>query len=639
MIQQDPSSDNGTSPTPMNPCRVIPPRSYRAYATTYLETPLWSLIFEPLCFHSLQPVFRVFCQLRGFLAPPMRATVVPRILAGLFPASIAYATVGDLVLLTPVVVFFLRGIHYTFVAPSLNLSGTMSAYCLYVTYVTASKSNSPFSFFLGIPYERLIGLHWISAISAGILGGFHGYVAYNYGGDDDGDSKYSQAAALSTEETMEANLWKFLLDGSSNLTGTVLLASIMTILLMSTCSILRRYAFNLWYYAHIFFGLAVVVTLFLHSVFSAVFVTAWWALDLLIRYGVLAATRNRTTAEMRIIGARKRQDMQPHEPAVELLVKKPLGFSYNAGQFVRITIPAISSVEVHPISISSAPHEEVLTLHVRRLGDWSDKLVALAEKEDTTTILIEGPYGAMSVGLEDDVKYKLVLCVSGGIGVTPCQSIGKQLLHSHRVQGRHLKQLRFVWAVRDHEMVRDIPPLLLDQEPQDDYSMASPDFQRMVERSEYFRGSGTTSRSLPSSSSSSSSMKMHAFSQISSTFSLRDHAKDAITSSGKLTSLRRPAVVQVDIYCTRNSEEVDTEASQRSLPYNLYKERPNLDDIFATMKEDALALGETNVAVIGCGPPSLMLSLQEACREHSASIVGCHKGGVFFDLHKEHFEL
>jgi predicted ferric reductase len=150
-----------------------------------------------------------------------------------------------------------------------------------------------------------------------------------------------------------------------------------------------------------------VVTLFLHSVFSAVFVTAWWALDLLIRYAVLAGMRNRTTAELRIIGARKRHDIQPHEPAVELLVQKPLGFSYNAGQFVRIVIPAISAVEVHPISISSAPYEEdVLTLHVRRLGDWSDKLVALAEKETTTTVLIEGPYGAMSVGLEDDTKYK-----------------------------------------------------------------------------------------------------------------------------------------------------------------------------------------------------------------------------------------
>jgi hypothetical protein len=251
------SSDHNHGPSKTEqPRRVIPARTYQPYATTYLETPLWSLILEPLCLTCLQPVLRALYQLRALLAPPMRVTLVPRILAGILPSSVAYATVGDFILLTPLVVFFLRGIHYTFVAPSLNLSGTMAAYCLYCTYVTAAKSNSPFSFFLGIPYERLIGLHAASAVAAVLLGGFHGYVAFHYGGDDDGDSPYSEAAALS-DETLEPNLWKFLLDGTSNLTGTILLASMTALVLMSTVSILRRYAFNLWYCAHLLLGLAV----------------------------------------------------------------------------------------------------------------------------------------------------------------------------------------------------------------------------------------------------------------------------------------------------------------------------------------------------------------------------------------------
>ncbi|MFM6025438.1 MAG: hypothetical protein ACKPER_21355, partial [Dolichospermum sp.] len=62
-----------------------------------------------------------------------------------------------------------------FVTPSIEMSGTMATCAMYYTFVTASKANSPFSFFLGIPYERLIGLHWISGLTAVALGFCHGY--------------------------------------------------------------------------------------------------------------------------------------------------------------------------------------------------------------------------------------------------------------------------------------------------------------------------------------------------------------------------------------------------------------------------------------------------------------------------------
>ncbi|KAL3904528.1 MAG: hypothetical protein SGILL_010030, partial [Bacillariaceae sp.] len=348
-----------------------------------------------------------------------------------------------------------------------------------------------------------------------------------------------------------------------------------------------------------------------------------------------------TQAKLRIIGSKKREAMQPYEPAVELLIKKPAlgGFEYNAGQFVRLAVPAISAVEFHPISISSAPNEKYITLHVRRLGDWTDKLVKLAETTDYTDVLLEGPYGALSVDLEDDEKYKLVLCVSGGIGVTPCQSIGKDLLVKHRQEGRRLKKLNFVWAVRDLQMVKDIPPLLLAANIEkgnenaiikEDYSQASPDFQRMMERSDYFRSSTAIDKSLRSS-----------------TMSTTDSSEPNVGGTVKRQRLRRrPAVVQADIYCTQQSLEGDIERANETggtlhLPYNLHSGRPDLDEIFEEMKASAEALGESNIAVIGCGPTSLMVSLQEACRKHSANVVGgcVQPGAVFFDLHKEHFEL
>lgn len=209
-------------------------------------------------------------------------------------------------------------------------------------------------------------------------------------------------------------------------------------------------------------------------------------LDILVRYGVMAACRYRTkTARLRRIGQGS-DERSSNEPAIEISFCKPQGFDYNPGQFVQIAIPALSIFEFRPISISSAPHEKMVTLHIRKLGDWTSKLVALVDgKEDgimTTDIWMEGPYGSLSVDLDDDKRYKTALFVSGGIGVTPCQSIGKSLLHQHRVLGRKLKNFRFVWAVRDPAMVKDIPPL----GGTEDFSTKSILYQRqagLIERS------------------------------------------------------------------------------------------------------------------------------------------------------------
>lgn len=173
------SDDNASASLPPQGS-TIPPRSYKPYSKAYLETPLWSLILRPLCLDCIEPVLMRLYQLRAFISTPMSTKVIPRVIAKVLPNRIAFITVGDLILLVPLLVFFLRGLHYTFVSPALDLSGYMAASCLYYTFITASKSNSPFSFFLGIPYERLIGLHWASAFCAAFLSCCHGYVAYNY---------------------------------------------------------------------------------------------------------------------------------------------------------------------------------------------------------------------------------------------------------------------------------------------------------------------------------------------------------------------------------------------------------------------------------------------------------------------------
>ncbi|CAJ1939033.1 unnamed protein product [Cylindrotheca closterium] len=597
---------------------VIPTRTYKPHQTTSLESPLLHLILQP-CLSFLQPLLASLYRLRGILAHPTRINVVPDFMAGFLPAHLASTAVGDLILLVPILTFILRGAHYTFVSPSLELGGYMSAYCIFVAYLTASKSNSLFTWLFGIPYERLIGLHWFASVSGVVLGAFHCYVSYAFGGDDDGDSRFSKAFVGGTP-----NLGRFLFDGVNNSSGTILLTSMGGMVLMSFFQFLRRYAFNIWYLLHVVFGILILIMLFVHSVPSAAFVTAWWALDLVVRYAVMAGLQNVTRAKLRILGSKKKGAR-----VVELIVKKPKGFQYNAGQFVRLAVPAISAVEFHPISIASAPDEQYVVLQIRELGDWTERLCQLAETTEFTDVLLEGPYGAMSVDLEDDNKYTMVLCVSGGIGVTPCQSVAKHLLLKHRQEGRHLKKLNFVWAVRDLQMVQDMPPLFLgstpnsmeDEEanitnptiPRENYSKSSPEFQRMMERSDDLCSGAMDTRDSSQSTT---------------------HPLDI----AKLP--RRPAVVQADIYHTKRSSSSNSNmTSNGQLPYNLYSGRPDLDRIFDEMKRSAIAMGASNIAVIGCGPLALIESVQEACRKHSSSVLSTGGDAVFFDFHKEHFEL
>ena len=57
------------------------------------------------------------------------------------------------------------------------------------------------------------------------------------------------------------------------------------------------------------------------------------------------------------------------------LVKE--GFHMEVGQYVFLNIPEISTLEWHPFTMTSAPEEDYLSVHVREAGDWTEKLISL----------------------------------------------------------------------------------------------------------------------------------------------------------------------------------------------------------------------------------------------------------------------
>jgi respiratory burst oxidase len=130
-----------------------------------------------------------------------------------------------------------------------------------------------------------------------------------------------------------------------------------------------------------------------------------------------------------------------------LQMSKPPQFRYKSGQYMFVQCPAVSAFEWHPFSITSAPGDDYLSIHIRQLGDWTQELkrvfseaceAPLAGKsgllradESTQTSLpklsIDGPYGAPA---QDYRKYDVLLLVGLGIGATPFISILKDLLNN-----------------------------------------------------------------------------------------------------------------------------------------------------------------------------------------------------------------
>lgn len=59
---------------------------------------------------------------------------------------------------------------------------------------------------------------------------------------------------------------------------------------------------------------------------------------------------------------------------LSLHVSKPQGFRYKSGQYMFVNCKAVSPFEWHPFSITSAPGEDFLSVHIRTLGDWTSEL-------------------------------------------------------------------------------------------------------------------------------------------------------------------------------------------------------------------------------------------------------------------------
>uniref|UniRef100_A0A3P8UTD4 NADPH oxidase 1 n=1 Tax=Cynoglossus semilaevis TaxID=244447 RepID=A0A3P8UTD4_CYNSE len=139
------------------------------------------------------------------------------------------------------------------------------------------------------------------------------------------------------------------------------------------------------------------------------------------------------------------------ETLLELQLVKS-GFKMDVGQYVFLNCPAISQLEWHPFTMTSAPEEDFFSVHIRSAGDWTDKLIDIMQKlpegAQGPKMGVDGPFGTAS---EDVFDYEVSMLVGAGIGVTPFASILKSIWYKFKEGNPKLRtrKIYFYWLCRE----------------------------------------------------------------------------------------------------------------------------------------------------------------------------------------------
>ena len=235
----------------------------------------------------------------------------------------------------------------------------------------------------------------------------------------------------------------------------------LTIVFLSSLGFIRRRCFELFYYAHFMFLVFVAGALY-HASKGPEFLLpglGLWAIDRIIRfsYKFRKIALKSVTYYSGDVTKFKFEGMPVVSP----------------GQMAWIQIPSISYFNWHPFTVASAPGDSLGTIAVRGLGSYTNNIQVLdgikgngemetvharadsilPPEKSEVKIALDGPYG---IGRIQWDRYRVIVIVAGGIGITPGISIASHIINNavlnpDTVVGWHIHLL---WAVKDkqHEL-------------------------------------------------------------------------------------------------------------------------------------------------------------------------------------------
>ncbi|PON84170.1 Respiratory burst oxidase [Trema orientale] len=366
--------------------------------------------------------------------------------------------------------------------------------------------------------------------------------------------------------------------------------------------------FNSFWYVHHLLAL-VYVLLVIHGYF--LFLTHGWSKKTTWMYIIVpilfyATERTYSTINESGYSVHVENAMICKGKVLALYLSKPRGFEYKSGMYLFVKCPDISKFEWHPFSITSAPGDDYLSVHIKSLGDWTTELRSRFEAsqrentQETETkavsgtkppqagnprILIKGPYGAPS---QDFDEYDILLLIGLGIGATPFISILKDILNIEQS----------------------------DLESGSTASSGSSESNRKGPKRAYFYWATGEQGSF------------EWFKGVMDDIAEHDQ-HHIIEMHNHLTSVHgegdaRSALISMIQQLQHDENGVDVVSESR---IKTHFGRPDWRKVFSEM---ARKHESSRIGVFYCGPPTLTKKLKKLCQEFSSNSTS-------FDFHKENF--
>uniref|UniRef100_H0V9P6 NAD(P)H oxidase (H2O2-forming) n=1 Tax=Cavia porcellus TaxID=10141 RepID=H0V9P6_CAVPO len=251
-------------------------------------------------------------------------------------------------------------------------------------------------------------------------------------------------------------------------TSGVLLLLVLAIMYVFASHHFRRRSFQAFWLTHHLYVLLYAL-LIIHGSYALIQLPSfhiYFLVPAIIYGGDKLVSLSRKKVEIGVVKA----ELLP-SGVTHLRFQRPQGFEYKSGQWVRIACLALGTNEYHPFTLTSAPHEDTLSLHIRAVGPWTTRLrelyTPLTGNGGATypKLYLDGPFGE---GHQEWHKFEVSVLVGGGIGVTPFASILKDLVFKSSLGSQMLcKKIYFIWVTRTQRQFEWLADIIREVEEND----------------------------------------------------------------------------------------------------------------------------------------------------------------------------
>ena len=234
---------------------------------------------------------------------------------------------------------------------------------------------------------------------------------------------------------------------TAGITGVILVVSLLTIFSSSTALIRRSFYEIFWFTHHVF--VVFFICLMIHGSqgviraqinldehdpeicasryyewglsdqcskypqFNGLRPTSWMWLSgplglYLVERIIRLARSLRTVTIVKVVHHKKSN-------VTEIRFKCPSMITPQPGQYIYLKLYSMAKLQWHPFTVTSAPEEDFISVHIRSAGNWTKELAELLKDfpADAPRLSVDGPYGSPA---DDVFNYGSVVLVGAGIG-------------------------------------------------------------------------------------------------------------------------------------------------------------------------------------------------------------------------------